>query len=76
MNRSSRSKNICFELFGFDIMLDKKLKPWLIEVNVSPSLGSGSVLDKKVKTSLLCDTFNLVGFIPYNRKELKKELDS
>jgi len=68
MNRSSRSKNICFELFGFDILLDKKLKPWLLEVNVSPSLGSGSALDKKVKTSLLCDTFNLVGFIPYNKK--------
>lgn len=51
----------CYELFGFDLMLDHNLSPWLIEVNVSPSLMGGSPLDKRVKGLLLSDVFHLVG---------------
>jgi len=51
----------CFELFGFDLILDRKLRVWLVEVNISPSLMTASPLDKKVKTILVCDTLHLVG---------------
>ena len=50
------------ELFGFDVMLDNNLKPWIIEVNISPSLHSASQLDRDIKGRLLRDVFNLAGF--------------
>ena len=43
MNVPNRSN--CFQLFGFDIMVDDKLNPWLLEVNLSPSLSCDSPLD-------------------------------
>lgn len=51
----------CFEVYGFDVLVDKNLKPWLLEVNLSPSMKADSPLDWKVKSSLLSDAFNLVG---------------
>ncbi|XP_036142626.1 tubulin polyglutamylase TTLL5 isoform X2 [Monomorium pharaonis] len=51
----------CFELFGFDILIDDTLKPWLLEVNLTPSLGCDSPLDVRLKSALIADLFTLVG---------------
>ena len=45
----------CFELLGFDVLINESLKPWLLEVNLSPSLGADTPLDLKVKSCLLAD---------------------
>lgn len=54
-------KNNCFDLYGFDILIDEKMRPWLLEVNLSPSLATDSPLDYSIKSNLLTDTLNLVG---------------
>merc|ERR1719382_2223098 len=57
----------CFQLFGFDVMLDAEARPWLLEVNLDPALRTESPLDLKVKSRMLLDLLNLVGVpVPMN----------
>jgi len=51
----------CFQVFGFDVMLDAHAKPWLLEVNLDPSLRTESPLDLKIKSQMLIDLLNIVG---------------
>ncbi|XP_040189122.1 tubulin polyglutamylase TTLL5 [Rana temporaria] len=51
----------CFELYGFDVLIDSNMKPWLLEVNLSPSLACDAPLDLKVKASMISDMLTLVG---------------
>lgn len=57
-----KNKRSCFELLGFDIMLDENFKLWLLEVNITPSLRADSVLDFSVKNQLVKDILNTVGY--------------
>ncbi|KAF0852603.1 tubulin tyrosine ligase [Andalucia godoyi] len=50
----------CFELYGYDILIDEDLKPWLLEVNASPSLTSDTEDDKKLKHMLLNHMLDVV----------------
>ncbi|EGT33722.1 hypothetical protein CAEBREN_32149 [Caenorhabditis brenneri] len=61
MSRFLEQEFICYELFGIDIILDEDLKPWLLEVNISPSLHSGTPLDVSVKAPLAKDVLNIAG---------------
>ncbi|KAL3764342.1 hypothetical protein ACHAW5_003478 [Stephanodiscus triporus] len=59
-----------FEIFGYDLMFDRSLKCWLIEVNSSPSLACDSPLDDHIKGNLIKDTIALVDPPAYDRKAL------
>jgi tubulin polyglutamylase TTLL1 len=50
----------CFECYGYDVMLDSDLKPWLIEVNASPSLSTTTTTDRILKTQLIAEVMDLV----------------
>ncbi|TGZ74943.1 hypothetical protein CRM22_000658, partial [Opisthorchis felineus] len=50
----------CFELYGYDILIDNELKPWLLEINASPSLTASSKEDYILKCSLLDDMLDVV----------------
>ena len=66
---SGINRNNCFDLFGFDILIDSALKPWVLEVNLSPSLATDSPLDLHIKGHLIADTFNLVGIRGFDRRK-------
>ncbi|EAX02094.1 tubulin tyrosine ligase-like family, member 13, isoform CRA_a [Homo sapiens] len=63
----------CFEILGFDILLDHKLKPWLLEVNHSPSFTTDSCLDQEVKDALLCDAMTLVNLRGCDKRKVMEE---
>ena len=62
----------CFEVYGIDVILDSALRPWVLEVNVSPSLSSSSPMDKRIKTMLMTDTFHMIGFVPFDPAKAAK----
>lgn len=50
----------CFECYGYDIIIDNTLKPWLVEVNASPSLTSTTVNDRILKYKLIDNILSVV----------------
>jgi tubulin polyglutamylase TTLL9 len=50
----------CFELYGFDVLFDDNLKPWLIEINASPSMTANTKNDYETKVGLLEDVFAIL----------------
>ena len=64
---------MCFEVLGFDIFLDDKLKPWLIEVNSLASFATDSPLDKKIKFDMIYETIAMLNLNPKKRKKAKRE---
>eukprot|EP00357_Protocruzia_adherens_P036791 CAMPEP_0114979606 /NCGR_PEP_ID=MMETSP0216-20121206/4462_1 /TAXON_ID=223996 /ORGANISM="Protocruzia adherens, Strain Boccale" /LENGTH=437 /DNA_ID=CAMNT_0002340945 /DNA_START=29 /DNA_END=1342 /DNA_ORIENTATION=+ len=50
----------CFELYGYDVLFDSNLKPWLLEVNASPSLTGTTPQDFEMKSSVVDDVFTVL----------------
>lgn len=63
--------SMAFEILGFDIMLDEKCKPYLLEINHAPSFGTDSPLDEKIKGQVIYDTINLLGLSQKRKRNYK-----
>lgn len=63
----------CFEILGYDILIDEKLKPWLIEINHAPSFGTDTCIDFKIKKDLLADTLQILGMSHQRKRDFQRQ---
>jgi tubulin polyglutamylase TTLL6/13 len=64
------TNSMCFEILGFDIILDHRLKPHLLEVNHAPSFSVDSPLDLAVKKTVIEEALSLVNMSVQLRRKL------
>ena len=64
---------LCFQILGFDIMIDHNLRPFLIEINQMPSFATDSWLDQKVKRGLLVDCMKCLCLSMKRKRKYQKE---
>jgi hypothetical protein len=59
-------------IIGLDVLIDSKFKPWILEVNHSPSFSTDSKFDREIKQNLIQDTFQLLNLNLTNKKKYKR----
>jgi tubulin polyglutamylase TTLL1 len=47
-------------MYGYDILIEDNLKPWLIDFDSSPSLSTTTVSDRKMKMNVMESVFQIV----------------
>ena len=67
------SNSMCFELLGFDVIIDSGMNPFLLEVNHSPSFTTDTPLDHRIKSTLIKDTLQMLGIRTRDRKNYYRE---
>lgn len=65
----------CFELFGFDFMIDENLNPYLIEINTNPALFTDTSAQKDMLPKLVEDVVKMTLDIhQFGKKEGTEEV--
>ena len=67
---------LCFELFGYDFIIDKEFRPWILEINDNPGLGISSPVIEKIIPRMLDDAFRLTIDAVFNTKYSVECFDS
>ena len=50
---------LCFEIFGYDFIIDNDFRPWILEINDNPGLAISSPIIEKIIPRMLDDAFRL-----------------
>ena len=59
-NKLLKESNIlCFEIFGYDFILDNDFKLWILEINNNPGLSISSPVIEKLVPRMMDDAFRL-----------------
>ena len=61
---------MCFELLGLDIILDQNFKPYLLEVNHTPSFSTDTPLDRLIKKNVISDTLKIMNISTKSRNDI------
>lgn len=67
-------KKGCFELFGFDLMVDEDFNMWLIEVNSSPAMDYSTKVTEKLVKMVSEDTVKVI--VDYAEAKKKSKVDT
>ena len=65
-------KQGCFELFGYDFMIDDDFNTWLIEINSSPAMDYSTAVTERLVKKVLEDTIKVVVDHRFTKGEKKK----
>lgn len=66
-------RNKCFEVFGYDFILDQDFNQFLIEVNTNPCLEESSNLLKMLLPRMIEDMLKLTVDVIYPRSSIRKK---
>ena len=64
--------NRCFQIIGFDILLDKNLKPYILEINYRPSLKCNTEKAFELKERMIKDSIKIAAPLEPLQNLLKK----
>ena len=59
---------LCFEIFGYDFIIDNDFKPWILEINDNPGLCISSPVIEKLVPRMMDDAFRLTIDKVFNTK--------
>lgn len=72
---NDENRNMCFHILGIDVMLDSECKPFVLEVNHTPSFVADTPLDRYIKFSLIKDTLILMNITPDARAKAVEKMN-